>query len=105
VVVQMWVAAGELLRRGADISATDNAGKTPLDAAVERMCGQETATSLAMESSVEDKVKAIRNSFRFQQLAAARRSSAEHFLSACLQTGEVTDDDASSAADSDKLMD
>jgi hypothetical protein len=100
----MWVAAGELLRRGADIRATDTAGKTPLDAAVVRVCGQESAIPVALEASVEDKVKAIRSSSYFRHLAASRKSSAEEFLCACLlQSGQRTDYDASSA-DGEKLM-
>lgn len=92
--VQMWVAAGELLRRGADISATDKAGKTPLDAAVDRMCHQEGTGAVPMDAAAEEKVQAIRSSFKFKRLPDARQSYAEDFLRAHLQSGQLPDEEA-----------
>lgn len=103
--VQMWVAAGELLRRGADTSATDKAGKTPLDAAINRMCGQESTADVGLGETVDEKVQAIRSSFRFKQLPDVRKGYAEDFLLAHLQAGQLTEDDAfATPADSMKLV-
>ena len=93
-VVQMWVAAVELLRRGADTSATDKTGRTPLDAAIARMCGEEHVADGALDKTNEAKVQSIRGSFKFSQLPDGRKGSAEEFLLAHLQSEQPTEANA-----------
>lgn len=99
-VVQMWVAAVELLRRGAEITATDKSGRQPLDAAIARMCGDESAAAGALDRTIEEKLQTVRSSYKFRQLPDRRKRYAEEFLLAHLQSqsGQLAKDDASAAA-------
>lgn len=98
----MWVAAAELLRRGADTCVTDKAGLTPLDAAVNKLCSREIAATLDLSATAEEKVEAIRSCFKFKRLPESRKSCAEHFLNAHLPCDGTSMDDAfTTAPDSD----